>query len=194
MPGAHGLARLTRGRGNGLSRHRPLGDVTRPPLLRVEGFCLGNRRLSPVWSCRVNQAKKRRGALLLATLLVVIFAVFAMHVLTSHERAPVDYPALPLAAEAVPVEHDNAHAEPGPPPADTSEAAESWSHHDDGKGVAELCMGLLCIMAALIALALSRGVSRRIRYVVRRWIGPRIATLSRSARPPCLHRLSILRC
>ncbi|WP_067430939.1 DUF6153 family protein [Nocardioides jensenii] len=136
--------------------------------------------------------RRQRSALVLATLFAVVFGVFAMHSLTSHERGHAGHAALPLAAEAADREH---HTEPAGSKAPESADSESPAD-DDNSGVAELCMALLCLMAALIALALSRGISRRILYVVviPRWIGSRIAVLSRSADPPCLHRLSILRC
>lgn len=134
--------------------------------------------------------KRQRSALVLATLFAVIFGVFAMHSLTSHEQAHAGHSAIPLATEAADREHQT---EPAGTNAPQSADSESPSD-DDNSGVAELCMALLCLMAALIALVVSRGISRRILYVVPRWIGPRIAVLSRSADPPCLHSLSILRC
>lgn len=164
------------------------------PFPCVDSLCLGNRYLPSVWSCSVTQ-KRRSSTLLLATLFAVILGVFAMHALTSHERAHAGHSAIPLAADVADVEHDGTHAETQLPQTDGSATDDPGSpSHDDGSGIAELCMALLCLMAALIALALSRGQSRRILYVVPRWIGPRIAALARSADPPCLHRLSILRC
>ncbi len=134
---------------------------------------------------------KGRSGVLLATLFAVVFGVFAMHALTSHEAHGGHAAAvLPLSAEAADLEH---HAEPAGMNAAQLDSLGSPSPDHDG-GVAELCMALLCLIAALIALALSRGLSRRTLDVVPRWIGPRIAALARSVDPPCLHQLSILRC
>lgn len=109
--------------------------------------------------------KRQRSALLLATLFAVIFGVFAMHSLTSHERTHAGHSAIPLAAAEVDLEHGAGHEESN---ATASDASGSPSD-DDGSGFAELCMALLCLMAALIALALSRGRSRRMLCVVPRW-------------------------
>jgi hypothetical protein len=135
----------------------------------------------------------RRGALLLATLLAVIFAVFAMHSLSSHERSHIDHAAaLPLVADdpGPGRDHSGSMQQPGPTEPDGPEGPTP--DHDGGAG--ELCLALLCLMAALIVLALLRGVSRRILYVVPHWLGPRLVAFGRSPDPPCLHRLSILRC
>lgn len=137
--------------------------------------------------------KARRSALLLATLFAVIFAVLAMHALTSHERTHSDHAAaLPLVAD-----------DPGGAPAHTSPLQPTESSDHDGPagsspehegGAGELCLALLCLTATLIVLALRRGVSRRVLYVVPRWLAPGLPAASRSPDPPCLHRLSILRC
>jgi hypothetical protein len=164
--------------------------VTLDAFPRVDAFSLVIRYLASVWSSSVTGHRRQRSALVLATLFAVIFGVFAMHSLTSHERGHAGHAALPLAAEAADRGH---HTEPAGTKAPQSADSESPADDDNGS-VTELCMALLCLMAALIALALSRGISRGILYIAPRWIGPRIAVLSRSADPPCLHRLSILRC
>lgn len=139
--------------------------------------------------------ERRDSALLLATIFAVILGAFAMHALSSHERAPAGHSAVPFAAEAADPEHGSAHAETKAPQSDLSdgEGPGAPSHHD-GSGAAELYMALLCFLAALIALVLNRGLSRPILHVVPRWIGPHLASYVRAADPPCLHLLSILRC
>lgn len=134
--------------------------------------------------------KGRRGALLLATLFAVTFAVLAVHALTSHERAhsaPIAT-GLPLAVDTG--EADHAHADLVAAP----QSNESETPGHDGGGAGELCLALLSLMTALIALTLRRGVPRRLLHVAPRWNGPRSVGLGRSLDPPCLHRLSILRC
>lgn len=137
--------------------------------------------------------KGRRGALLLATLFAVIFAVFAMHSLSSHERSHRDHAAaLPLVADAPGLEHDHAGSMQQPGPTEPDGPEEPSPDHEGGVG--ELCLALLSLMAALIVFALLRGLSQRVLYVVHRWLGPRLVACGRYPDPPCLHRLSILRC
>ena len=137
--------------------------------------------------------KERRRALLLVTLFAVIFALFAMHSLSSHERTHSDHAAaLPLVANDPGLKHDHTGSmqQPGPTQPDGPQGPSP--DHDGGAG--ELCLALLCLMTALVALVMRRGPSGRILYVAPRWLGPRLLALGRSPDPPCLHRLSILRC
>lgn len=133
--------------------------------------------------------KERRGAVLLATLFAATFAVLAMHALTSHERAHSAHAAaaLPLAVDAHDADHPHVGATDAPAPEEPDPV------HDDG-GAGELCLALLCLMAALIELALRRGIPRLLLYLVPRWTGPRLVGLGRPPDRPCLHSLSILRC
>lgn len=132
-----------------------------------------------------------RGALLLATLFGVIFAVFTMHGLTSHEQAHSEHAATVLAMDTA------AHEYPGEGHGFDTEEPEPGSpapSPDHGGGAGDLCLALLCLLAALIALALRRGIPGRVLCVLLRWAESRTFSSGRTTDPPCLHRLSILRC
>lgn len=132
-----------------------------------------------------------RGALLLATLFGVVFAVFALHGLTSHEQAHSEHAATVLVMDTA--AHDHAgtgHGFESEAPGPDSPAPSP--DHDGGAG--DLCLALLCLLAALIALALRRGVPRRVLRVVLLRAEPQTFSSGRTADPPCLHRLSVLRC
>lgn len=144
----------------------------------------------------MNSGKVRRGhhtgALLIATLLAVVFAVFAMHALTTEQARSCHTAALPLIDAA----DEAQHAHTGVAPGDATRTAgspDAESPHDHG-GAEETCLALLCIVAALLAFALGRGASKRVLYVLRRGAPPAHSWISRTGDPPCLHRLSILRC
>ncbi|MFD9412586.1 DUF6153 family protein [Streptomyces sp. NPDC059989] len=128
------------------------------------------------------------GALLRATLLAVVLALFAMHVLASHQPVHSRHAAaVPLIDAGVKTQH--AHSDVAPPDATTT------PHSPDGEcdhgGVGESCLALLYIVAAVFTFALRRRVANRIpgRRAERThsWI-------TRAGDPPCLYRLSILRC
>ncbi|MFE6645339.1 DUF6153 family protein [Nocardioides sp. NPDC057772] len=132
-----------------------------------------------------------RSALLLATLFGVVFAIFAMHGLTSHERAHSEHAPTMLGMDTA--AHDHARADHG---FDTKapKPDRPTPSPDHGGGAADLCLALLCLLAALIALALRRGIPRGVLCVVPRWAESPAFTPDRATAPPCLHRLSILRC
>ncbi|WP_328529110.1 hypothetical protein OG984_26700 [Nocardioides sp. NBC_00368] len=130
-----------------------------------------------------------RGALLLATLFGVVFAVFTLHGLTSHEQAHSEHAAAVLAMDTA--AHDHVGTGHGLD-SETPESPAPSPDHDGGAG--DLCLALLCLLAALIVLALRRGSPRRVLCVVLRWAESRTFSSGRTADPPCLHRLSILRC
>ncbi|NWF24700.1 hypothetical protein HW130_00175 [Streptomyces sp. PKU-EA00015] len=132
-----------------------------------------------------------RGALLLATVFAVVLAVFAMHAVTSHllQAHSGHAAALPLIDAGGKTQHAHSDVAPGDA-AKTPDSPDGESPCDHG-GAGEICLALLCIAAALLAFA--RGGSNRV-YVLRRWTAPTHRWISRTGDPPCLHRLSILRC
>ncbi|MEU1570239.1 hypothetical protein ABZ519_03535 [Streptomyces collinus] len=121
-----------------------------------------------------------------------MLAVFAMHSLTSHQHAHSGHAAaLPLISAGDKTQH--AHSDVSPGDTTTTLASPDDDHPCDHGGVGESCLVLLCIVA-LLAFALRRGGSNRILYVLRRWAAPTRPWTNRTGDPPCLHRLSILRC
>ncbi len=133
-----------------------------------------------------------KGALLRATLLAVVLAVFAMHVLASHQQVHGGHAAEFPLIDAVDKAH-HAHSDVVAAAGDATKTPdspddESPCHHG---GVGESCLALLCIVAALFTFVLGRGGSNR---VLRRWAARAHPWISRTGDPPCLHRLSILRC
>lgn len=130
--------------------------------------------------------------MLLATVFAVVFAVFAMHAPTSHLQAHSGHTdALPLAAGDT-TQHAHSDVAPGAA-TKTPDSPDDESPCDHG-GAGEICLALLYIVAALRAFALRRGGSNRVLDVLRRWAAPTHRWLSRTGDPPCLHRLSVLRC
>ncbi|MFB9556934.1 DUF6153 family protein [Streptomyces roseoviridis] len=130
------------------------------------------------------------GALLRATLLAMVLAVFAMHVVASHQPVHTGH-----AAASSPIDAGNkgqhAHFDVALGDAtQTPDNPDGESPCDHG-GVGESCLALLCIVATLFTFLLRRGGSDR---VVRRWARRARPWISRTSDPPCLHRLSILRC
>ncbi|MFG2296883.1 DUF6153 family protein [Streptomyces sp. NPDC048603] len=143
------------------------------------------------------------GALLLATLFAVVFAVFAMHSLTTQQAHSCHTAALPLIGTAD--ENPHAHTDvtsgnvaPGDatrtPDSPVGESPHDHGHDHDHGGTAETCLALLCVVAALLALALGRGPSERVLYVLSRGAASAHGRLSRTGAPPRLHQLSVLRC
>ncbi|WP_138895456.1 DUF6153 family protein [Streptomyces chryseus] len=135
-----------------------------------------------------------RGALLLATVFAVVLAVFAMHALTSHllQAHSGHAAASPLVVAGDKTQHDHSDVAPGDATT-TSDSPDGESPCDHG-GAGEICLALLCIVVALYSFARRRGGSDRVLYVLRRWAAPAHGWISRTGDPPCLHRLSILRC
>ncbi len=133
------------------------------------------------------------GALLRATLLVMVLAVFAMHALVSHQHVHSGHAAaFPLIDAGEKTQHAHADVTPG----DTTETPDSpddEAPYNHG-GAGECCLALLCIFAALLAFTLRHGGSNRVLYALRRWAAPTHPWISRSGDPPCIHQLSILRC
>lgn len=129
--------------------------------------------------------------LLLATLLGLIFAVLAMHGLTSHERGHSHHTAaaVPLPGDATEVEHAQAHHAP-----DADPPAPDRPEPERGGGASERFLTLLSLVTAMAAWVLRLGSPRRVLYVARRWTHQGRAPLGRNTDAPCLHRLSVLRC
>ena len=132
----------------------------------------------------------------LVTLFAVIFAVFAMHRLASHELAHGG-----SAAKAMPVvvagegNADPDHHPHGTTAADKKgdgEPSPSTAQDDDLDG--GVCLAsLLCLFAGLLALVLRSGLPAR-PLLVLRGVTVGLPPAGRPADPPCLHRLSIMRC
>ncbi|MFD8231625.1 hypothetical protein ACFV20_06975 [Streptomyces sp. NPDC059696] len=135
----------------------------------------------------------RTGALLLATIIAVVLAMFAMHALTSHQHAHSRHAAaVPLIDAGDRTQH--AHSDVAPRDATKTPDSPDGEPPCDHGGAGEICLALLCIVAARLAFALRRGGSDRVLYVLGRWAAPTHRWISRIGDPPCLHRLSILRC
>ncbi|MFE9771971.1 hypothetical protein ACFYOV_09925 [Streptomyces sp. NPDC005931] len=133
----------------------------------------------------------RTGALLLATVVAVVLAVCAMHALTSHQQIHGGQAASALIDAGNTPRHAHSDVAPG----NTTRTLDNPGDPPcDHRGAGEICLALLCIVAARLALALRRGVSDRVLYVLRRWAAPAHRWISRIGDPPCLHRLSVLRC
>ncbi|WP_350325253.1 hypothetical protein [Streptomyces katrae] len=118
-----------------------------------------------------------------------MLALLGMHALASHQPDHSGHASVPL----VDAGHKGQHAHSDVAPADVtgtlgSPDGESPCHHG---GVGESCLALLYIVAALFTFAIRRGGSNR---VLHRWAARAHPWISRTGDPPCLHRLSILRC
>ncbi|WP_327304105.1 DUF6153 family protein [Streptomyces sp. NBC_01298] len=133
---------------------------------------------------------RHSGALLRATLVAVVLALFAMHVLASHQPDHSGHAAaFPLIDAGDKAQH--AHSDVAPGHVTRTLASPDGESPCDHGGVGESCLALLCIVAALFTFAIRRGVSNR---VLQRWAARARPWISRTGDPPCLHRLSILRC
>ncbi|MFB7172251.1 hypothetical protein ACFCYM_15680 [Streptomyces sp. NPDC056254] len=131
--------------------------------------------------------------MLLATVFTVVFAVFAMHAPTSHVHGHSGHAAaVPVIDAGDKAQHAHSDVVPGAA-ANTLGSPDGESPCNHG-GAGEICLALLYIVAALHAFALMRGGSNRVLNVLRRWSAPAHRWISRTGDPPCLHRLSILRC
>lgn len=134
-------------------------------------------------------------------LLPVLFAIFAMHGLASHGlahggRAATALPVVsagdgqsgPRHVHGTTAPH-NLHGTTAPHKERGSEPAPDQDHDLDG-GV---CLALLSLLAGVLAYALRAGLHARPTLLLRSGI-VRLLPRGRPARPPCLHRLSIMRC
>lgn len=129
--------------------------------------------------------------MLLATLFAVLLGVIAMHGLAGHGVAHSSgvHSTLPGVADAPAGsqghEHGTSH-EGGP---------DAPAPPDDQHAVSgEACLAILCLLIALLLLAVRQGRLARTMAVLGRWPRPHVVLRGRPADPPCLHRLSILRC
>lgn len=153
--------------------------------------CLNSRSVSRATS----QRRHRTGVLLLATLFAVLMGVIAMHGLAGHGvvHSSGVHSTLPGVAEA-----------PADGPAGSQGHVHGTSHEgspdapaspDGHHGVSgEACLAILCLLIALLLLAVRRGRLARTMVVLGRRPRSRVVLRGRPADPPCLHRLSILRC
>ncbi|WP_159050808.1 MULTISPECIES: DUF6153 family protein [unclassified Streptomyces] len=132
-----------------------------------------------------------KGALLRATLLAVVLALFAMHVLASHQPVHSGHAtAIPRVDAPATTAHTHSHAAPADAAAPPHGPPGPDGECDHG-GVEESCLALLYIVAALFTFALRRVGTNG---VLRPWAARTYSWTSRTGDPPCLHRLSILRC
>ena len=137
--------------------------------------------------------KERRNSLLLVTLFAVILSVFAMHSLSAHESTHREHAAVPsLLTDETGLERDHTGSMRNVGLTQPGSLDGPRPDHEVGSG--DLCLAFLYLVTALVTLTMLRGLSRRILYAVPRRRGPRPVALGRSPDPPCLHRLSILRC
>lgn len=132
------------------------------------------------------------GAVLLATLFTLILAVFAMHAMANHHHAHATAEAaLPLGVADAGAAHVGGHSSHGQPAPDGVPAPHEEPDQDGS--LAGACFALLCLMAASVLVALLRGRPQRPLFVLQR-MRTRLPVLGRPLEPPCLYRLSILRC
>ncbi len=136
----------------------------------------------------------RGGAVLLATLFAAVLAVAATLSLSTPEASHADH-AVAVPAATHDSAHDHGHPGSGQQ-AGASQPAEAagLSFPALGDGTGGLCVGLVCLMAALIALAARLADARRVVSVLPRWLDPHLVAHGRFSDPPCLHRLSVMRC
>jgi hypothetical protein len=145
----------------------------------------------------------RLGALRSALVAVaVLVGVLAMHGLMPHSAAHADG-GLSAVVDVASASGDHSHADhqhdAAHSPAPMADHGSSSSGgHTPGEGehghVAELCLAFLTMLLALL-LAVAVWSARPTRaMVIYRRVRLRIIDLSRPAEPPCLTRLSILRC
>ena len=128
----------------------------------------------------------------LLAVLFAVFAIFAMHGLASHELAHGGSAATALPVVGVDdgqADGDHVHATTAPDDKGAGERSPDQGH-DLGSGA---CLALLCLLGGLLALVLRRGLHARPCLVPRSITGG-LFPRGRPADPPCLHRLSILRC
>lgn len=140
----------------------------------------------------------RLGPALLATLFAVLFGFFAMHGVAAHGVAhPAgSHSAIPGVSEVVGELSETAGHERGRgAAAGAAEADGEAPTHPDGHGGVggEACVALLVLLVALLILAARRGRTIRPIFILRR-MRSRLILYARPAEPPCLHRLSIMRC
>lgn len=113
-----------------------------------------------------------------------------MHVLASHQQDHSGHTAaFPLIDTGDKAQH--AHSDVASGDATRTPVSPGGESPCDHGGVGESCLALLCIVAVLFTFVVRRGGSNRI---LRRWAARTHAWISRTGDPPCLHRLSILRC
>jgi hypothetical protein len=135
----------------------------------------------------------------LLTLLGVLAGLMAMHGLGPHDRDHSDGHALRLFAAALPDEATDEHS--GPHHADdadraavsTQTAASVDSPDGDGGASAGECLALLGLLLWLLISAVLAARPRRPMLILRR-VRERLQLRGRPPDPPCLTRLSILRC
>lgn len=149
--------------------------------------CLHSRIVSRATSHR----RHRTGALLLATLFAALLGVIAMHGLAGHGVAHSSgvHSTLPAVADAPFGSEGHEH---GPSHERVPDAPASPDDHHDVS--AEACLAILCLLIALLLLAVRRGRLARAMVVFGRRPRSQLVLRGRPADPPCLHRLSILRC
>jgi hypothetical protein len=145
----------------------------------------------------------RLGALRSALVAVAVFVgILAMHGLIPHSAAHSDggLSAIAKVASASGVDNRAGHqheASDSPVPLADHGSSSSGGHTpgEEGHGhAAELCLAFLTMLLALL-LAVAVWSARPTRpMVIYRRIRLRLLDLGRPAEPPCLTRLSILRC
>jgi len=136
----------------------------------------------------------------LLTLLGVLAGLMAMHALGPHDRDHSDGHAHRLVAAALPGEATDEHS--GPHHADdadraavSTQPAASVDSSPDGDGGASAgeCLALLGSLLWLLISAVLAARLRRPILILRR-VREQLLLLRRPPDPPCLTRLSILRC
>lgn len=185
-----------------MSRRPPCLGVILVPLAHDQRFRSPIRHLASVQSGHMNRASSeqgsRVGAALLATLFAVLFGFFAMHGVAAHGVGHGDgsHSTIPGVTEAVGYHAVTEGHQDG---ITQAAAGETGADHEptspeghDGLG-GEACVAMLILLIALIITAVRCGRTVRPMSILRR-MRSRLILYARTSEPPCLHRLSIMRC
>lgn len=156
------------------------------------------RHLASVQCFGVSRASSRRGrigALLLATLFAVLLGFFAMHGLAAHGvgHGNGSHSTIPGVAELVD-EHEAAEGhEHGTTRSTAGVRAAGHAPTSPDGHAGEACLVILGLLIAVIVLAVRGGRTARPMFSPRR-MRSRLLVCVRLLEPPCLYRLSIMRC
>lgn len=125
-------------------------------------------------------------------LLALLAGLFAMHGLGPHDQDhSTGHVPTAIAVVTPDTDHD-VHDASGPEPSTGQADRTHEDPTDQGGGLGE-CLALLGLLFALVMAVLVSARTTRPMVVLRR-VRARLLLLGRPPDPPCLHRLSIMRC